>query len=190
LAVLFALKRILPGLMSRWISPRSDLDSLQLRDAAEAHDPLIERTAGNVFDHEIIDRLVLPESVNLDNIRMIKGRRDFGFAQKRRHEFLIGNQFGTQDLDRNHPVERDVPAQIDRTHASGTELAFQQEVAKLARDRKLVLAIGTGDAVARLEAGDIDDVLATGAGGRDHLLGGRRIHPRNVPCRAKNCNQP
>ncbi len=134
----------------------ADLDAFQFGDLGALGDAVIERTTGDELDHHIIDALMLTEGVNLDDVRMIQGGGDLGFAQEGVEELFVADQLRLQDFHRDGAVQRHVAAEVNGAHAAGAELALKHEVAELARDGKLMRAIGTGDPVARLEAGDIN----------------------------------
>ena len=71
-----------------------------------------------------------------------------------------------------------VPAEINGAHATGTDLPLEQKITELARDQELIAAIGTGDTIARLEAGDVDNIPAPRTNGCHHLVGDRVFHAR------------
>ena len=94
---------------------------------------LVERPARHQLHRDVGHALLLPEGVDLRDVRMIEARRRLRLALEALHERRVGTEFLQHDLDRHLAVEHLVARQIHAAHAAVAKLLFKQEVPEIGR---------------------------------------------------------
>ena len=118
--------------MSRWMSPASVRGVKRVRDLREqAHaaarveraveDQLLERGPGDQPHGEEQAVLALPGLVNADDVLVVERGLDLAFALEPGPEAGIVAQVGSQQLERDHAVQRKLGGLVYGAHASLSE---------------------------------------------------------------------
>ena len=100
-------------------------DRLVHRQPAHAADPLLERLALDVLEHDVRTAFVLAGVDHADDVRV----RELGDGARLAAEALelvgVRRDLAVHELDRHAPLERLVERQVDRGHAAGADLGIQ-----------------------------------------------------------------
>ena len=84
-----------------------------------------ERAAGDILHAEIAQAAGFTDVIDLDDIGVTQLRGGERLAGKPRDEHRIAGPTAGHDFDRNRPVERELPGEIDRPHATATKRLFK-----------------------------------------------------------------
>ncbi len=94
-------------------------------DLRQRHVPDVrpQRPAVDVLHRDVRRALVLEVVEHGDDVRVRERARQPGLAQEAPGDRRIGRVEGAQLLDRDEPVELDLPGEVDRGHATAADLA-------------------------------------------------------------------
>ena len=122
-----------PGLMSRWIRPRScaaasaramstaTATRLGLRHRTVAPEPVGERLALDELGHDVVGAVVRPAVEHGDDVRVAQPGRGAGLALEPLDELTVAVERGREDLDRHLASELAVEPLVDLGHAALAE---------------------------------------------------------------------
>ena len=127
---------MLPGLMSRWITPcacaassalahvHRDVDRAVGQDAAAAGQELGERATLDVLHHDVVHAVVRAGVEDRDDVRVPDARGGLRLAAEALHEAVVVGELRREDLHGDGPTQHRVRAEEDLGHAAAAELAL------------------------------------------------------------------
>src|SRR5713226_5441157 len=81
-------------------------------------DPVSQRDAAYVLHHHVLRVVDLLDSINRDDVRMVKGGCCQGFAEKALPSALIRGLFKRQTLDRHRAVQVHIGSAVHDSHTA------------------------------------------------------------------------
>src|SRR5256886_16968049 len=81
-----------------------------------------QRLAVDMFHRDEVRAIVLADLIDMSNVRVVKRRRSFSFANEPLHSVAIRGHFGRQNLQSNLAIELRVMRQINFTHSARANL--------------------------------------------------------------------
>ncbi len=112
-------------------------DGLGDRQPAHATDPLLERLALDVLEHDVRAALVLAGVDHADDVRVRQLGDGPGLASEALELVGVGGNLAVHQLDRHLPLERRVERAVDRRHSARADPRLQSVAAgkRRAEDR-------------------------------------------------------
>ena len=89
---------------------------------AAAADQSIQRVAGDVLHHDVVETVLAGDLVDRDDVRMVERRGGLRLLHEPALTLGVGDGLGAQDLDGNEAIETGVPGLVDLPHPAGSEL--------------------------------------------------------------------
>ena len=101
--------------------------------------PLSKAAALHILKHEKVNRLLFQKTVNTANGRVIQAGKDHGLAPQTLLRELVEAAVTPDGFDRHLPLQPNILAQVDLTHAAGTNQpdqfdAFHNEAGQVPHD--------------------------------------------------------
>ncbi|GBD17044.1 hypothetical protein HRbin26_01957 [bacterium HR26] len=106
------------GVVERGSDLADDVGGVLDSERCLAQDQVLERLPAHVLHDDVVDPVVMAYVVDVDDVRMGEARGRLGLTLEASQEVRVAPVLPTQDLDRHGPVEGEVVAAVDHSHAS------------------------------------------------------------------------